>query len=65
MHRILVAALMLSLTCCVANKQWRKPVSVFPPIPVESPYTLAFIEFDDMGEFWDRNQMKEALRAIE
>ena len=64
MHRIVVAALLLCLTACVANKQWRKPVSVFKPIPVESPYTLAFIEFDDMGEFWDRKQMRDALEAI-
>jgi hypothetical protein len=64
MRKILIATLLVGLTACVHNKQYRTPVSVFPPIPGETQYTLAFIEFDDMGEFWDRTQMNEALKTI-
>jgi hypothetical protein len=64
MRRLSLLVALLSLTACVPNKQFRKSVSVFPPVPGDSPYTLAFVEFDDMGEFWDRTQLNRALQAI-
>ena len=54
----------LTTSACVANKPFRSQISIYPPVPVEQPYTLAFIEFDDMGEFWDRRQFDRALNAI-
>ncbi|MEK6300015.1 MAG: hypothetical protein AABO41_04780 [Acidobacteriota bacterium] len=62
--RNVLLILLLSLTACVPNRSFRQSVSVYPPIPGESPYTLAFIEFDDMGEFWDRTQLNRALQSI-
>ena len=45
---------------CTSNKMHRK-VSV-----EENPgYSLAFIEFDDMGEMWDSSQLTRALDVIE
>ena len=48
------------LTGCTANKMHR-PVSV----EQEASYELAFIEFDDQGEMWDRTQLSRALSVIE
>jgi hypothetical protein len=55
--------ILLSLTACVPNRPFRQSISVYPRSDV-SPYTLAFIEFDDMGEFWDRTQLNRAIDAI-
>lgn len=49
-----------ALTGCTANKMHR-PLS----IEQEPSYTLAFIEFDDQGEMWDRSQLSRALDVIE
>lgn len=57
--------LAFALTSCVPNKQYRLgPASVLLPHE-KAPYTLAFVEFDEMGEFWDRAQLDRALHAIE
>jgi len=32
---------------------------------VQDPYDLAFVEFDEKGDFWDREQLGYALRQIE
>jgi hypothetical protein len=69
------------LTACVPHKQWRtEPVfssGANPAAKVEkrfviSPdaeknryYSLAFVEFKDSGEAWDKRQLDEALRAID
>lgn len=61
-HRIALAVLMLFALSggCTSNKMHRT-VSV-----EENPgYSLAFIEFDDMGEMWDSTQLTRALDVID
>ena len=64
--------LWLATTACVPNQAYRLPQSVFEPVrvPAAGPrldyeaYSLAFIEFDDIGEFWNRTQPAAALAEI-
>ena len=62
-HIFIFIALLLCVVVtsgCTPNKMHRT-VSI-----QENPgYTLAFIEFDDMGEMWDSGQLTRALDVIE
>jgi hypothetical protein len=75
---LLLAAALLS--ACVPNRAWRihyapgyRP-AVDPPLfevvstnckgPGSASYRLAFVEFDDRGEFFERDQLNQALRTI-
>ena len=33
--------------------------------PVDTPYTLRVVQFDDQGKYWDHAQQSEALRVVE
>ena len=77
----LKAALSLSiLTSCVPQKQWRTQPAIapaaseaavehqflIPPDPGKNRiYSLAFVEFKNDGEPWDKRQLEEALRSID
>ena len=57
---LVTLALVVLLGGCTANKMHRE-VSV-----EENPnYSLAFVEFDDMGEMWDSTQLTRALDVID
>lgn len=71
----------LALAACVPHKQWRTdanyPEGPVPSTEVEHRfviaqdaaahrlYSFAFVEFKNTGEFWDKRQLDEALRAID
>ena len=76
----LAAALMLPLFClllasgCAGNKQYRTKPTVcadmtapdFPQAMLErgTNYLLGFVEFDDQGWLWSREQMDTVLREV-
>lgn len=76
----IVFLLMVSLSCFVPNKSYRRGQSIVPRTasvdPSKPQYDLAYLEFDDMGEFWtvgdlDRfetapgaSQLSQALELI-
>ena len=80
MNRRTYAGILFAFACvagsCVPNKQYRTSTSVFheqlrtPQFePTQNditdwPYTLSFIEFDDHGEMFDRQQLTRAVQAI-
>ena len=52
------------LTSCISNKPFRLGSrSIMPPTP-HANFSLAFIEFDDMGEFWERPQLEKAVDEL-
>ena len=70
-HRLLIlGSLILSSTACIPNQAYR----IANPVLHETPpsycpagsakYTLAFIEFDDMGELWDAKEPDAAIEEI-
>jgi hypothetical protein len=74
----LLLAIATLLPGCVENKPYRaqgihdldkfysgqKPPSELVPVSEERNYRISFVEFDDHGDFWDRNQLAEAARSI-
>jgi|GEM_PF-3097774 len=60
---------LLLAASCTANKAYRvkypagKPPAI-DPVETASGYRLAFIEFDDQGEMFERGQLTQALDAI-
>ena len=77
----MVVSIFAALTACVPHRQWRtQPASAAGPAPdanveqrfVIPPdlnknriYSLAFVEFKNNGDLWDKRQLDEALRAID
>jgi len=81
MRQLLVALMFTALTACVPHKQWRTEAGsavgpgpdakteqrfVIPPnLDKNRIYSLAFVEFKNNGDLWDKRQLDEALRAID
>ena len=81
MKQLLVISLVAALAACVPHKQWRTQAGseagpapdaniekrfVIPPDPVKNRiYSLAFVEFKNNGDPWDKRQLDEALHAID
>jgi hypothetical protein len=70
MKRRLVPVLLAVVLCtsCVKNQPYRIAQPTLPKDPssqVQRLYSIAFVEFDDMGEFWDRTQLDKALQVID
>lgn len=81
MRLLIVVSIFAALTACVPHKQWRtQPAAAVGPAPdanVEQRfviptdldknriYSLAFVEFKNNGDPWDKRQLDEALRAID
>src|SRR6185437_1209506 len=75
LRSVVIAIAFFVLTGCVRNHQYRltKAVSIAkssfygPDLRDRRPhpYYLAFIEFDEFGELWDRRQLQAALEIIE
>lgn len=62
-----ILSLLMIGTSCVANRPYRRDQSLVPKAPSinesQPQYDLAYLEFDDMGEFWtigDLNQFETA-----
>ena len=62
---------LLSLCGCVHNRQYRQPPEATAKLPSsiygpdsQHPYYLAFIEFDELGELWDRSELSAARQLI-
>lgn len=73
---VLSLALVGSLFGCAADRAYRDPVGSIcfekdggcngrSIIRSSQDYTLAFVEIDEQGIFWNRNQMKELLDHVE
>ena len=81
MKGLFLALAMVTLSACVPQKQWRTQpfyaVSgkaeakteerfVIPPdVSNNRIYSLAFVEFNNKGDLWDKRQLDEVLRAID
>jgi hypothetical protein len=80
MKPLIVVLIFAAFTACVPHKQWRTQAASAGPAPdanVEKRfviptdlnknriYSLAFVEFKNNGEPWDKRQLDEALRAID
>jgi hypothetical protein len=52
---------------CTGNVQYRKgDAAVEPRAPSQGrSYDLAYIEFDEQGDFWDRDQLRRAVGVIQ
>ena len=57
-----------ALVGCTANRQYRfvgsKTAAAFEGVEARHPYQLSFIEFDERGDYWDRNQIRDASIKI-
>ena len=65
----LIVLILFVFTGCASNKMYR-PVGDDALKQMSSSngqvdYSLAFVEFDDQGEFWDPNQLLNAVNHIE
>ena len=81
MRQLLVVLIFAALTACVPHKQWRTQAAsavgpapdanveqrfVIPPnLDKNRIYSLAFVEFKNNGDPWDKRQLDEALRTID
>ena len=75
MKRLVLILLFAALTACVPQRQWRTGVNsgaavedrfVIPAAPESNRlYSLAFVEFNDKGELWAKDQVDQALKAID
>jgi len=56
----------ISFLGCTGNVQYRKgDAAVESRNPTEGrPYDLAYVEFDEQGDFWDRDQLRRAVEVI-
>lgn len=75
-HLMLSLALVGTLFGCAADRAYREPVGSIcfekeggcnsrSMIRSANDYTLAFVEIDEQGIFWDRKQMQELLDHVE
>lgn len=80
MTRLLPVTLLITLAACVPQRQWRtQPFysGTAPSAAVEDRfvipqdqtqnriYSMAFVEFKNNGDAWDKRQLEEALHAID
>lgn len=81
MTRFTVLSILAVLVGCVPQKQWRTepayPAAIVPTGDVEKRfviapdheknriYSLAFVEFKNNGELWDKHQLDDALHSID
>src|SRR6185312_16699778 len=70
-RRFFVCAATLILSGCAANQPYHageapSETVVTPATASTAPdiYRLAFIEFDEQGDFWDREQLRKTVQAI-
>jgi hypothetical protein len=55
----------LVLTSCTPNRQYRLQEAAIEHHPAgPASYDLAYVEFDEQGDFWDRDQLARAVGLI-
>lgn len=60
-----VTVLLLLSTGCVGNQRFQSQVPMTPTLsPTENGMPVAVVEFDDMGELWDRCQITDYTTAL-
>jgi hypothetical protein len=57
--------MLLSTSVWLAACSWYHTGQAHSIQPVDAPYTLRVVQFDDQGRYWDRTEQLEALRIVE
>lgn len=62
-----VVSIVFAMLGCTGNTQYRKgDAAVEPRNAAEGrQYDLAYVEFDEQGDFWDRDQLRRAVEVIQ